>query len=315
MIFPFDFQILLNTVVTMFLLLIIGYLSRKFGYMTDAGSKFISNFIICVAQPFMIVGSVTGIPYSAENLNKGVYIIILGIAIHSVTAAIAFAAVFRMKDRDERQLAEYGMIFANCGFLGFPILRSMFGGVGVFWGAFYVVVFNVVAWTYGMFVLGKARREIKMNFVKMFLNYGTTPCIIGIVLFLLKIGFPAPLRSAVDYMGSLCTPLSMLVVGGLLAVVPVRRVFTELKVYYQCLIRLIVVPLVIISLCRLAGVGREMLLFASVMSALPTAANTAMFAERYDLKPGFAAHGVGMTTLLSSVTVPFIIYIAALISK
>lgn len=313
--FVFDFNVLLNTVITMFIILIIGFLSRKLGFIDDNGSKFLSNFVICVAQPFLIVSSVVGIEFSMDNLKTGTFILILGVAIHIVLAVIAFAATFKMKDVDERRLTEYSMIFANCGFLGFPILKSMFGDIGLFWGSFYIIVFNMISWTYGMYILSKARPQIKMSYKNMFINYGTTPCLIGIILFLLRVKIPAPLFSAMNYMGSLCTPLTMIIVGGLLATVPYKKMFINLKIYYQCLIRLFVAPLIVALLCKLVGLDSNMILLGTVMASLPTAANTVMFSERFDIKSDFAAHGVGFTTLLSSASIPIVVYITMMIIK
>ena len=305
-----EFYALITAVITMFILLLIGYFSRRLGFMDDKLSKGISTLIICVAQPFMIIGAIIAIPYSPENVKTGFLILLLGIAVHFITAVIAFFATFRMRDNDQRRITKFSILFANCGFLGFPILRSVFGDIGVFWGSFYVIVYNIVSWTYGMYVLGRARSEIKMNFVKMFLNYGTTPCIIGLILFFLRVKFPAPVLSAFDYMGSLCTPLSMLIIGGLLATIPVHQLFTNIRIYYLCLIRLIVVPVTVTLLGRLIGLSLEFSIFTSILSAMPTAANSGMFAEKFDLKPVYAAHGVGMTTLFSAATVPLIVLLS-----
>jgi len=305
-----EFFALVNAVTTMFLLLIIGYAARKLGYMNDSLSKGISNLIICVAQPFMIIGSIIGIPYSTDNIKAGGLVLLIAAGVHIIAGVIAFTATCRMKDVDERRMTEFSMIFANNGFLGFPILQSVFGDIGVFYGSFYIIVYNIASWTYGMYILGKARSEIKMSFKKMILNFGTTPCLIGIALFFLQVKFPAPILAATDYMGSLCTPLSMLIIGGLLANIPFKKLFVNLKVYYLCLIRLIAVPLVVIIVSRIIGLDYTFSIFAAILSSMPTAANAGMFAEKFSIKPEFAAHGVGMTTLFSAVTVPVMMLIA-----
>ena len=297
----------------MFLIVIVGFIARKLGFIDNNGSKFLSNLIICVAQPFLIVGSITAIPYSPENLKTGGFIMLMSLIIHAVAGAIAFLATFKMKNQDSRRITEFGLMFANNGFLGFPILRSIFGDIGVFWGAFYVIMFNIVTWTYGMFVLGKVRPEIKINPLRIFLNYGMTPCIIGVTLFLLRVSIPAPVVSVMGYIGSICTPISLLIVGGLLATVPFKQMFTKLHVYYQCLIKLMAIPLIVLVLCKLAGMDSQMVLFGTTMAALPSATNAAMFAERHSLAPDTAAHGVGMTTLLSAFTIPLVLFLVALI--
>lgn len=309
----FDFQTLLTTVITMFIILIIGYLARKIGYVNDVSSKFLSNFIICVAQPFMLFGAIITIEYSIDNIKTGAFIIIFGIIIHIILAVIAFAATLKFKESNERRLTEYSMIFANCGFLGFPILKSMFGDMGLFWGSFYVIVFNLMSWTYGMYVLSKTCSAIKMSFVKIFVNYGTTPCLIGLAVFFTRVKLPSPVMNAIDYMGSLCTPLTLIIVGGLIATIPIRQLFTNFKIFYLALFKLFINPIVIALLCKLIGLETDMILFGTVMAALPTAANTVMFSERFEIKSDYAAHGVGMTTLLSSFSIPAVMYIVSYI--
>lgn len=305
-----DFNVLLNTVATMFIILIIGFAARKLGYIDDKCSKYLSNLIICIGQPFMIIDAIMSTEYSAKNLRTAVIILALGTVIHTATAVIARLASFRFTDQDERRISEFGLLFANCGFLGFPILKSLLGDLGLFWGSFYVIVHNIVTWTYGMYVLGRVRSEIKISPLKMVLNYGTTPCLVGLALFLLRVSFPAPIASAVKYLGSLCTPLSMLIVGGLLATIPFKKLFTNLKIYYICLIRLIVIPAAVIGLCLIVRLPADFSVFAAIMSALPSASNASMFGERYDISPGFAAHFVSMSTLLSSMTIPVMLWLA-----
>jgi predicted permease len=313
MTFSFDINILLGTVVTMFLILVVGFAARKLGFIDDNGSKFMSNLIIYIAQPFMLIGSVVSISYSVENLKTGAFIIGFGIIIHAVAAVIAYTATFRVKNVDERRIMEYGMVFANCGFFGFPILQSMFSDLGLFQGSFYVIVFNLSSWTYGMVILSKARAAAKINLVKIFLNFGTTPCLIGLILFILRVKIPAPVTSLMTYLGSLCTPLSMLIVGGLLATIPFKTLFGKLKIYYVSFIRLIAVPLVVMLLCKLVGIDPAMAMFGTVMASLPTASNTVMFAEHFNLVPDTAAHAVGIATLLSSVTIPLVVFITTLV--
>lgn len=301
---------LLTAVVTMFLLLVVGYAARKFGFLDDRLSKGISNLIICVAQPFMIIGSIIGIQYSSDNLLTGASILAIGVAVHALTAVISHITAKRFRDNDTRRISEFGLTFANCGFLGFPILQAVFGDIGVFWGSFYVIVYNIACWTWGMFVLSRARSEIKMNFVKMIVNYGTTPCLIGLALWFLRVQFPAPVTSLISYMGGLCTPLSMLIIGGQIATIPLKKLVTDGRVYYVCAVRLLVVPTVMILLSRLAGLPQTFSIFVSILSAMPVSANTGMFGEKYDMQPAYAAHCVGMTTALSAATVPLMMLLA-----
>ena len=117
-----------------------------------------------------------------------------------------------------------------------------------------------------------------------------------------------------DYLGGLCTPISLLVLGGVLTTLPLKKLFTNWKIYYVCFIKLIVFPLIVYVIAKyVLCLGDEMSMFTMIMSGLPTASLTNMFAELYDIEPGYAATSVGMTTVFSVATLPLIVYIAQLI--
>lgn len=306
-----DIGVVASVVSTMFFIVVVGFVARKLNLINEAASKMLSDLIIQVAQPFMIIAAVLGIPYSSENLFQGGSILLIGIIVHAIAAGLAFVTTFRFKDREERRLTEFAATYANCGFVGFPLLRAVYGEVGVFWASFYVIIFNVVCWTYGIYVLSRAGGKIKINLFKIFINYGTVPCLLGLILYMLRVGdmLPGVAFDAMNYLGSLCTPLSMLIIGGLLATVPFGKLFTNLRIYILCAVKLLILPVVCGLALALLGFSREMTIFGAIMTALPTAANTAIFAESYDINPSYAAHAVGMTTLFSVLTIPAAVYI------
>ena len=124
-----EFYIVVETI---FLLLICGYVCRKLKIITDASSKGLSALIIKIAQPFLIIDSIATAECTAENLKLAGIVTLLGLAVHTVMCALAFGGSRLIKNVDERKISEFVMIFANCGFLGFPVLRSIFGDIGVF---------------------------------------------------------------------------------------------------------------------------------------------------------------------------------------
>ena len=304
----------LQTVFTMFIVLCVGYIGRVTKIIDDPLQKGLSNLIIKIGQPFMIVSAVIKIEYSEENLRIAGIILAIGLGVHTVSALIAyFAALPLKKVPDERKISEFAILFANCGFMGIPVLRSLFGDIGAFWAAVYVVAFNIIQWTYGMILLGRDRDDIRPNLLKIFLNFGTTPCIVGILLFVTRLPIPGPVSEAMNYLGSLCTPISMLIVGAILAKIPVKKLCTSVKIFYYCAVKLVFLPLAVLFLCKAVGLRAEYAMFATVVAALPTASNTVMFGESYDISPEYAAHSVAMSTFLSAATIPCVLLLAKLV--
>ena len=226
------------------------------------------------------------------------------------------------KDLNRAKVFEFSLVFANAGFIGFPILDSIFGnGIGSFMGAFYVVIFNIFLWTWGILILAREREDIKLTPKKIFINYGTVPCTIGILLFLLQPyivppagSFLAPAYDALsqffNYLGSLCTPISVLVTGALLATMPLSDMFKNVRLYLHSGIKLIIIPILLCLLAKLVGLNDTYVLLVTAMAGVPSAAMVTMLAELHDIEPGYASQTVGMTSILSTATLPLVMLFA-----
>ena len=186
-----NFTALLNTIATLFIMLIVGYIAGKLGIVDGVASKKLSNLIITIAQPALIIYSIVKMQYSAENLELGLKTLALGFAVHLFMGAVAFIACLKIKELNERKILEFSMVFGNTGFIGIPIMESLFGDVGGFMASFIVVSFNILMWTLGIAILGRKRDDIKLTLKKALINKGTIPSVIGFSVFLLPILVPS----------------------------------------------------------------------------------------------------------------------------
>lgn len=315
----FDVNTVLNVAVSMFLVMIVGYFLRKKDVIDAQFSKKLSKLVLHVTQPALIVSSMIKLQRTTENTKILGQVLLISLGVHVLAAIIGWLTMWPIKDCDAQKLSEHSIIFANVMFMGLPIVRPLFGEEAVAWASFYSIIFHVFAWTYGMVILGRGRDDIKLDPKKVILNYGTIPCAIGVGLYFcnLKTGIESinmsGILTALDYIGGLCTPVSLLVLGGVLATHPPKRLFFDPKVYRVCLVKLIVFPLVVLMLARVIGMSEKMCLFTLIMAALPTASITNMFAELHDIQPGYAATCVGMTTAFSVITMPLVAYLAKII--
>jgi predicted permease len=310
-----DFSALLTTITTLFIMLIVGYIASKLGIIDQVASKKLSALIVNVGQPTLIIYSIIKIQYSAENLSLGLKTLAMGFAIHFIGAALALLACMKIKNLDERKLIEFSIVFGNTGFIGIPIMESLFGDVGGFMASFIVVSFNILMWTLGIAILSRKRDDIKLTLKKALINKGTVPSVIGLAVFLLPIilpsfKLPTFALSSLSYIASLCTPVSMLIIGALLAGRSFKQIFGSGKVYYLCLFKLVIIPLLVCVIMKLLGFSDMWVLFAAALTSMPSATSVSMLAELYDITPGFSAQGVGTSSLLSIATMPCVIWLA-----
>ncbi len=310
-----NFTALLTIIATLFLLMACGFYARKRGIMDDVASKRLSTLIIQIGQPMMIVSALAEAEFSMDNLKDGLIVVGLGLVLHAIMAVMAFFLCKGFRDLDERKITEFSLVFTNTGFIGFPIMEALFGPKGLFLASFYVVSFNLFIWSWGIAILARKRTDIKLTVRKIFINLGSVPCLIGILIYMLAIpipGFALPefLLKFMSYLSGLCTPISVLITGALLATRTPKQIFGSGKIYYFSAFKLIGIPLVVCVIGKLIGLSDNMVLFCTVEAALPAAATITMFSEIYDLNAGYASQTVGTSSLLSIGTLPVVILIA-----
>lgn len=317
-----NFNALNIVVATLFVILAVGFLCRKLGIIDDVASKRLSKLILMVGQPAMLINSLASAEYTKENLTTALTMIVLGFIFHILLAVISFVFALPLKKNlDERKLTEFGLIFANCAFIGFPIFEALLGPGGVFMASFLCISFNILIWTWGLSIIARGRNDIKLSLKKIFLNFGTVPCAIGFALFLLKnpsVGFEVPefLGKAMQYLQNLCTPISVLVTGALIATQSPKKIFCSWKLYYFNAVKLIAFPIIICLLSKLVLIilpfeGLEIYaIFVTAAAALPTASSVTMMSEAYGLDAGYSSLTVGTSSLLSVATLPLTMVIA-----
>lgn len=304
------FEQFLNVIATIFFLLVVGYIIQKLGIVDDISSNRLSKLIVGIAQPMLMFSSLIGMDYSPDTAKMGFRMLLVGLGVHAFMALFAFLSCKWIRDLDERKITEFAMLIGNCGFIGFPIFESIFGEEGLFLGAFFVVSFQITLWTWGLMILARKRSDIKVKLKQILINKGTVPCAIGIVFFFIGIPLPEFVISGCDYIADLCTPISVLITGALIATKPLKQFFTLPKLYYLSFMKLIVLPLLVCSVMTLLNFDSDTVIFCTIAAAMPSAAVTTMFGSIYSISPSYASQSVGFTTLLSVATMPIVMLIA-----
>lgn len=310
-----NFSSLLTIIATLFLLLVCGYLCRRLGVIDDVASKRLSTLIIKLGQPMMIIHALITAEFSYENLKDGAIIVLLGIGLHACMSALAFVFCAGFKNMDERKITEFALIFTNCGFIGLPILEALFGPKGLFLASFYIISFHLFVWTWGLAILARGRDDIRPTVKKIFINFGSVPCMIGILIYMLAIPFPhfvlpSFLTKFTGYLNNLCTPITMLITGALLATRTPKQMLGSKKIYYFTFIKLFVMPLIICVIGKLIHLPDTLVLFITVEAALPAGSAITMYAEMYRLDAGYASQVVGTSSLLSIFSLPLVLMAA-----
>ncbi len=298
-----DSNIVINQVIVLFLIMAVGFILRKVEIVDKYVSKKLSSFLLKITLPFMVIISFQ-FEFSPGKLKNLGFVFICSLLIHASSILLARYIFIKIPDSEQKVL-KFATVFSNCAFMGFPVLHSLYGNDGIFYGSAYIMVFNILIWTYGILVFQKGKKTITIN--NILLNPGIISVIIGILLFITSTSLPYPIYSALDMVGSMTTPISMIIIGGILADIDFKKAFSGFSLYYGSFIRLLIIPLIVLAILKLTPLDDLLLGICVVSSAMPAAANTAIFAEMYEGDSLFASRLVGISTLLSIITIPLII--------
>ena len=297
-------------VITLFLIVFAGIYARKIKILDWDTTKKLSALLLNITQPMLIITSFQ-LDFDAEKLKQGACIFALSAVIHIFFAALTFLLFKPVKNFEERKVYQMSAIFANCAFLGFPVLQVVFGDdLGVFYGAFYAMFFNIFIWTYGVYLISKkntGENKFKIPVKKIFLNAGMISCAAGIILFAFRIKLPAVLFNSAKLVGDMTFPLAMLIIGALIFDIKPRYIFANKKNYYFIFIKLVLQPVLVLFVLKILNLPELYIYMGTLMSAMPSAANSAIFAETYGSDAKCGAANVGLSTFFSIAAIPLII--------
>ena len=137
--------LVMKQLITMFLIALAGFIFAKIFKVEESQQKFISKLLLYLINPFMVVKSFN-LEFDADKLVQLGFVFVISLVIHGIMILIGF---FSSKEQVDR----LAVCFTNCGFIGIPLIRGVFGDAGVFYLMGYLVVFNVTIWTYGYYIM------------------------------------------------------------------------------------------------------------------------------------------------------------------
>ncbi len=305
-------MLLLQQMIVLFVLMLIGYFVSKKEYITDATFKQLSWIVVYVACPAMVIsGSVN----SGKMIEGRELFATLGLTVVVYVVLILIGLITPMLlgvPKEDRGVYKVMMIFSNIGFMGFPLIGSLYGTEALLYAALFQIPFNVLIYTYGILVLKKkTEADEKLDFKKI-MNIGVICCIISIVIALFRIETPTFAKSIVSNLSNLTAPLSMMVIGASLTKIKLRELFTDVRLLLFCALKLLVIPIALLFLLKQVIDSDMVLGVCMVVLSTPVASMTAMLAQQYDGNYALASKGVAVSTILSVITMPIVALITGL---
>ena len=301
-----DIMVVFQTMLKLFLLLILGFVLFKCHIFDEYTNKKISALIVNVASPMLIISSIAGV----EENDKSIVFLMIGAGILMYIGFIILGKIInRIFPFPKKDWPVYDcmVVFANTGFMGYPVLLDVFGQEAVFYASLIHMAFNFFVYTYAILCLTKSDdSEFKLNF-KQLLTPGIVLIFIGILIYLFDMQLPSVLMDTINSIGSLTAPLSMMMIGSSLAVYPIKDSFTDWRSYVFAFVRLIIVPFMTMIVCRLLHINPYYANITIITNAMPVGSMVLMLATQYNANVKIVTKNIVVSTLLSVITIPIVV--------
>ncbi|MBS5299863.1 MAG: AEC family transporter [Clostridiaceae bacterium] len=295
-----DFTGLFEMQGMLFTIMILGYIFRKAGMISDEGKSLLTDLVLYVTLPASIIKSFQ-IEFNHQILVSCMVVIVVAAGIQ-VGAWLLGMILYPGFPDERKKVLQYATICSNAGILGNPIAEGIFGSMGLLYASIYTIPQRTFMWSIGLTYFTQAP-DMKTLIKKV----STHPCIVSVVIGMLIMVFQIPipgfLSLTIKNIAGGNTFLAMSLVGTILAEVPFRSLPEKDTVYYS-FIRLFFIPFLVYLACHFAQVDSLVTGVSVVLSGMPSASVTAVLAAKYGKDEVFATKCVVLSTLLSMVTVP-----------
>lgn len=293
---------------TLFALVVVGYVAGKLGYLGGDFDRQLSRLVINITCPALILSSaMTG---ELPDRRFILPLLLISVITYVVLTVIAFLLPrYLTKKKDDEGVIGFALMFGNVGFMGYPVVASIFGHEAVFYAAVLNVVNTFVVFTIGT-ILITGRNEIEEKHFQKKVLYSTPmlAAYVTMIIVALEIdNIPEAVSQPLTMLGNITVPAALLIVGSSMSQLPLRALLGNPTVYATAIFRLVILPVVVYYLCLLLGFSQFVVNINTVVIAMPVATYGTILCLKYKKDTTMITEVTFITTLLSMLTIPMLV--------
>lgn len=299
--------IVLQKVTILFIILMTGFTARKLKVFGEEATLGLNSLLIRILLPALILNSMQK-PFSTTLFHESGIILLVSFLYYGFTFGLSWIFVKMIRPNANASGAyRFMVMFSNVGFMGFPIIKAVLGPQYLFYASVFNLPFNLLIFTVGVMLLNENNHHFQAD-IKHMINPGSVAVIIGFLFFLTSFRMPFIIEEPIRLLGESTIPLSMFLIGALLAKGNLFELLRHWKLGILAVVRLLLIP-IILWFALIPFFKVEIVRVLVLISAMPAAAATPILAEEYGGNGQVAALGVFVTTLLSILSIPLVAFL------
>ena len=301
-----EFQIVLNSTLTMLAFMVMGYALVKLKLASPEHGRSLSSVLVYLAMPGLLVASFQEMEYSPENAKKLFLFFAVSLGVHLLMFLITWLMFGRKFNDGKYRILSIASCMGNVGFFGQPVIRALFpdSPLALCYCVMIAASMNILIFTIGEFMISRQRKYITLK--RVVFNPTIFVLLFVIPMYFLRIRLPLVPYNVAASLRSLSAPLCMLVLGFRLASMRPSDVFCQPFGYLAGLLKLIVFPLIAYAVTLALPVDRLFRMTMLITAGTPCASVILSLAEVHNCEQDKAAYSVLMTTILCVVSLPLL---------
>lgn len=303
--------VILEKMALLVIMLALGYLCVKLKLVGPEFNKGLNKLVINILLVGLILGSVIN---KDLGMSRSDMLFCLGMMTIMQVLCLAIGVLARrlpgLKNGDGGVYALL-IAFSNLGFIGVPVIASVYGDSAVFLVSLGNIPFNILLYTVGILLLQDDGSRQKID-IKRMINVPIIATFAATVIFLFNIPMPTLIEDAANMLSDACVPLSMMCVGLSLGNVSLKKTIMNPRIYIVNFLRLIVCPLLVWLIMRVFVSDPVMLGSIVIVAACPPAVVCTIVAMENGRDGVESSELICLGTLLSMLTIPLLISVLGL---
>jgi len=293
---------------TLFAIVLVGYGAGKLGYLGGDFDRQLSRLVINMTCPALILSSaMTGELPDREYILP---LLLISVITYAVLTGIAFFLPrYLTKKKDDEGAIGFALMFGNVGFMGYPVVASIFGHEAVFYAAVLNVVNTFAVFTVGtILITGKNEVEESRFEKKVLYSTPMLACYLTMLIVALRIdNIPEVISQPLTMIGNITVPAALLIIGSSMSNLPIKSLLGNTNVYITTLFRLAILPIGMYYLCTLLGFDSFVVNINTVVIAMPVATYGTILCLKYEKDTTMITEVTFITTLLSMISIPLLV--------
>lgn len=313
--------VIVQQMLVLLVMMLVGYIVFRIGWLDGNSCSRMSKVVVNVLNPCLMIYGVLGKSGNLDGAMLGQTLVL--VAVYYVVLILLsgpVASLLHIK-KEHFNLYKLMLIFSNVAFMGIPVISSIYGNESMLLIAFYSLGYNLLLYTYGIYLAGKGSREAEkaetgispkertaengMHWKKL-VNPGVVSCVAAIAIFASGLSMPESVCTFFDYVGNAAVPLSMILIGASVAQGGKKEFFLDKKMYAFMAVKMLAIPIAAALLLRFLSWPAMVEGVFILMLAMPVGSIVVMLAADSGNDAIECTKGSILTTLVSVLTIPIV---------